>query len=272
MSYPILKTSRAQNVGAQINRALSLNPNDAAALSMDYANFMNEVEYRQGGDWDEQAFLKNVSIFERNMSEDRRNGTLTRVTREEAFAEHFQCQVRLVGDAALQDPDFWRFLALFPYRRYVFELEGDLSPTRFGGNGNRELVRWTLIRGHLWGARTFDESNVDDPFIATRAYRASRKDAGLGDGWVAEYYISQIIRRYWFYNKETYLAFVEATTESPELLDLNNDVRPTQEFGSRVARIGSNLYFPAMSREEIKEAMLEEKAKISTVQPGLIVG
>ncbi len=271
MSYPILKTSRAQSVGAQINQALSLNPNAATALSMDYSNLMSEVEYRQGGDWDEQTFLKNVSIFERNMREDRRNGSLTRVILEEAFAEHFQSQVNLVDDAALQDPDFWRFLALFPYRRYIFELEGDMSPARFGGNGNRDLVRWTLIRGYLWGARTFDETNGEDPFLATRAYRKTRVEAGLGDGWVAEYYISQIIRRYWSYNKETYLAFIEATTESPALLDLNNDIRPTQKFGSSVARIGANLYFPAMSREEIKAAMLEEKVKISPVRPGLIV-
>lgn len=271
MSYPILKTSRAQNVGAQITRALSLNPNDAAALTMEYSNLMSEVEYRQGGDWDEQAFLKNVSLFERNMREDRRNGTLTRITMEEDFAEHIQLQAKHVSDTALQDPDFWRFLSLFPYRRYVFELAGDLSPARFGGNGNRNLVRWTLIQGHLLGARTHDPSNVEDPFFATRSYRKARMAAGLNDG-VADFNISQIVRRDWSYNKETYLAFIEAISASPALFDLNKEIRPTQTFGARVARIGANLYFPAMSREEIKEAMLEEKAKISTVQPGLIVG
>jgi hypothetical protein len=270
MSYPILKTNKALNVGAQISRALALNPNEANALSADFQNLMTEVEYRKGGDWDEQKFLHNVAIFERNMSEDRRNGTLSRVRMEEDFAQHFQGQMNLVSDAALQDPDFWRFLALFPYRRYVFNLEGDLAPSRFGGNGNRSLNRWTLIRGYLWGSRTADIENEEDPFFAANNYRETRKQAGLGEGWLADFYINQIVRRYWSYNKDTYLAFIEATTESPALLDLSNETRPTQKFGARVARIGANLYFPALSREEIKEAMLEEKQKVSTVPQGLV--
>lgn len=263
MSYPILKTSNAQTVGWQINHALELNPGASEPLAAGYMNLEKEIEYRKGGNFDEAGFMANLQLFERNMREDRANGDMTRVRMEEDFAEHFMSQIEYISDAALQDPDFWRYLTLFPYRRFVFQLEGDLTGARFGGEGNRELVRWTLIRGFLWGARTFEPNKSgDDRFTATRAYRNARVDAGLSEGWVAEFYISQIIRRYWSYNKETYLAFIAAVTESPAVLDLSNDVRPTQKLGASVSRIGANLYFPGMSQADIKAAILEEKAKL----------
>ncbi len=262
MSYPILKTSNAQTVGWQINHALELNPSASEPLSAGYLNLEKEIEYRQGGDWDEAQFMANLYVFERNMREDRANGDMTRVRMEEDFAEHFISQLEHVSDSALQDPDFWRYLALFPYRRYVYQLEGDLTAPRYGGEGNRALNRWTLIRGFLWGARTYEPNKEgDDRFSATRAYRIARAEAGLGEG-SADFYISQVIRRYWSYNKEAYLAYIEAVTESPAIFDLSNKVRPTQTLGASVCRIAANLYFPGMSQSDIKAAILEEKAKL----------
>lgn len=265
MSYPILKTSSAKHVGWQINHALEVNPSAGEPLAAGYLNLEKEIEYRKGGTWDEAPFMANLQAFERTMREDRANGDMTRVRMEEDFAEHFMSQIAHISDAALQDPDFWRYLTLFPYRRFVYRLEGDLASVRFGGEGNRDLVRWTLIRGYLWGVRTFEPNKQGyERFTATRAYRNARMDAGLTEGWVADFYISQVIRRYWAYNKETYLAFIEAVAEPPAVLDLSNDVRPTQKLGSSVSRIGANLYFPGMSQTDIKAAILEEKAKLSS--------
>jgi hypothetical protein len=265
VSYPILKTSNAQTVGWQVQHALELNPNAPEPLQSGFKGLEKEIEYRQGGDWNEVEFFQNLNSFERAMREDKQNGELTRLRMEEDFAEHFMSQADLISDAALQDPDFWRYLSLFPYRRYIFQLEKDLTPRRFGGQGNRNLVRWTLIRGYLWGARTFEpQKEADERFQATRAYRYAREDAGFGkksEDTVPDFYISQIIRRYWKYNKSTYLAFIRAVVDAPAILDTGSN-RDTQTLGSYVGRISSNIYLPSLTEDEIFKVVLEEKAKL----------
>jgi hypothetical protein len=266
MSYPILKTSKAQTVGWQVQHALELNPNAPEPLQSSFMGLEKEIEYRQGGDWNEIDFFKNLNTFERTMREDKQNGDLTRVKMEEDFAEHFMSQVELISDTALQDPDFWRYLSLFPYRRYIYQLEKDLTPKRFGGHGNRDLVRWTLIRGYLWGARTFEpENDGEERFEATRAYRYAREDAGFGkksEDTVPDFYISQIIRRYWKYNKPTYLGFIRAVVQQPLVFDLGDEIRDTQTLAALVGRISSNIYLPSLSEDDIFGVVLEEKAKL----------
>ena len=265
MSYPILKTSNAQTVGWKVQHALELDPKATEPFQSSFMGLEKEIEYRQGGDWNDVEFFRNLNSFERAMREDRQNGTLTRLRMEEDFAEHFMAQVELISDAALQDPDFWRYLSLFPYRRYIYQLEKDLMPRRFGGQGNRNLVRWTLIRGYLWGARTFEpQKDGDERFQATRAYRYAREDAGFGkksEDTVPDFYISQIIRRYWKYNKSTYLAFIRAVVDAPAILDTGTN-RDTQTLGSYVGRISSNVYLPSLTEDEIFKVVLEEKAKL----------
>jgi hypothetical protein len=127
------------------------------------------------------------------------------------------------------------------------------------------LVRWTLIRGYLWGARTFEpEREGEDRFEATRAYRYAREDAGFGkksEDTVPDFYISQIIRRYWKYNKPTYLGFIKAVVEEPAVLDSGTN-RDTQTLGALVGRISSNIYLPSLNQDEIFKVVLEEKAKL----------
>jgi hypothetical protein len=248
-----------------VQHALELNSSDPEPLKSDFEGLEKEVEQRQGGSWDEVEFTKNLQVFERNMREDKQNGVLTRLRMEEDFAEHFMSQLDLISDTAIQDPDFWRFLSLFPYRRYIYQLEKDLTPKRYGGDGNKDLVRWTLIRGYLWGARTFEpQKDGEARFQATRAYRRAREDAGFGkksEDTVPDFYISQIIRRYWSYNKQTYLAFISAIVDDPAVLDTPT-TRDTQTLGAYVGRIASNMYFPGMTEEEIFKVVLEEKAKL----------
>lgn len=270
MSYPILKTSVARSIGEQINFALESNPRSSEPLNAGYMNFEKEIEHRHGGDWNEAQFRSNINLFERNQREDRLNGDLTRVRLEQDFAQHFVAQMELVDDAALQDPDFWRFLALFPYRRYVHALRGHFKSSAYGGDGNRSLIRWALIEGAVWGMRTFDpEKAGDEQFWATRAYSVAKADAGITTGSDADFYISQIVRRDWSYNKNSYLAYLEAVTEAPALFDESNEKRRAQDLGALVGRVASNLYFPALSRGEIKAIVLEEKAKVPVASRAL---
>lgn len=263
MSYPILRTSRAKEIGEEINHALDTNPESFEVLDPKFRGFQSAVEYRQGGEFDQTRFETQVRNFEKNLREDRLNNGHSRVRLEEDFAQHIVEQLGLISDAALQDPDFWRYLSLFQYRRYIFQLEGDLSIRRYGGLGNRDMVRWTLIRGLLWGLRTFQPDIIGDgQFDLARAYRQARLENGLTEGWVPEFYISQIVRRYWNYSNETYLAFIETVIESPALLDLSNEVRPTQKLGASVSRLSANIFLPSLSREEISNVIRDEKLKI----------
>lgn len=275
MTYPFLTTSKARAIGAKINEALALDPKSADPFSPSYLDLDKQVELRQGDTWDEVAFLVNVRTFEKNLREDSKRWTTAKekkVRTEEDFAEHFMAQVELVGDRALQDPDFWRYLSLFPYRRFIYQLEGDLKPGRFGGDGNRALVRWSLIRGFLWGARTFEpEREGEARFTATRAYRVARDEANLSAGWVREFYISQIVRRYLSHNKNTYLAFIEAVTQDPPVFDHSKEYRPTQILGAAMGRLSANLYFPAMTKAEIKKEILEEKKNLPQLPKDLVV-
>lgn len=272
MSYPTLKTSKAKVIGDQINRALEINPADQAALEAGYLGLEMEIENRKGADWNEEAFNANLTTFLRNMREDRKNGVLSKLRMEEDFAEHIVQQLQHIGDVALQDPDFWRFLALFPYRRYVFQREGDFTPQRYGGAGNKNFVRWTLVRGLLWGLRTVDESkDGDERFWATRGYKDARQEAGYKrpEDTVPDFYISQVIRRRWSFHKDAYLAYISAVIEPPVAIDQKGREN-TQFLGSRLGRISENVYLPSLGMTEIKDLVNSEKSNLPKQDPNLV--
>ena len=272
MSYPILKTNKAKSIGDQINRALELNPADQAPLERNYQGLEKEVETRKGADLNEEAFHSNLQTFLRNMREDRKNGVLSKLRMEEDFAEHFVEQLPNIGNTALQDPDFWRYLALFPYRSYVYQREGDFSAQRYGGAGDKNFVRWTLVRGMLWGLRTLDETKTgEERFWATRAYKNAREDAGYKrpEDTVPDFYISQIIRRKWSFHKDAYLAYIGSVIEPPVAIDQQGREN-TQFLGSRLGRISENVYLPALDVQNIKDLVAAEKANLPKPDPNLV--
>lgn len=86
--------------------------------------------------------------------------------------------------ACLQDPDFWRYLALFPLRWYTIAREPELKPQSFGGltksasssssfAGARrtDMKKQAVFRTYLWGKAAFDASasDADDPYERTTA-------------------------------------------------------------------------------------------------------
>ena len=265
MSYPILKTSKSLIVGNEITRGLEDPKNLTDVLSPTYLGLDSQIESREGGNWDESGFKANLATFYKNMSEDRKNGVLTRLRKEEDFAEHFMAQMELIESSALQDPDFWRYLSLFPYRRYIHELEGDLNPSRYGGDGTSFVVRWTLVRGMLWGLRTYEpDKDGEDRFWATRAYKSARETLfpkAKSENTVPDFYISQIIRRHWSYHKPAYLAFISGVVESPAAVD-EVGRNKTQYLGSRISRLSANIYLPSLTGEEIKTLVIEEKKNL----------
>jgi hypothetical protein len=197
------------------------------------------------------AFENNAKQFIKDITVDRKNPEYNNILLEEHFAEHIVSQIELVDDAALQDPDFWRYLTLFPYRTYVQIRENNFSEIHFGGSGNKALNRWTLIRGLLWGLRTV--SGDDASYVS--AHRIARIKHGL-TGASAVFYIENIVRRKWAGSPQVARAFIDVTTSpSPRpLFERGNKPheKETLNFGSLIGRASENVYFPALDGSELQ--------------------
>jgi hypothetical protein len=165
--------------------------------------------------------------------------------------------LRELPTEALQDPDFWRYLSIFKLRDYICFAEGDFNPGRFGGKGNRDIKRWTLVRGFVWGLHATSEND------STGIYRARviKEGLGLGTG-VRDFYISHVVRPNWSKAPGGGKAFIDAAMSDPPLFDRGKEFRPSQTLGARVGRVSANIYLPALSEDEIREVILEQRVGI----------
>jgi hypothetical protein len=262
MSYPILTASKALAAAIKIQSALDSGRKPEDLFTRGFGDLEAEVELRSGADVDVDSIYRLCGEQFRYMSEDRKAGKLNKLTYEEAMAEFLFELTSDIPSIALQDPDFWRWLGVLPLRRYINELEGDFKPSRVGGEGNRNNIRWTLVRTYQWGYKCAGEGN--DRFSGIRAYRLAKEEAAGSDGWTREFYISQIVRRRWGSGPRDYRKFIEVTVAAPALLDYSNEVRPTQSLGSAVSRVTENLYLPALDDDELAGLITQEKGKIAS--------
>ncbi len=184
---------------------------------------------------------------------------------EEEFAQLAVRLIRLIPLEAAQDPDFWRYLSVFVFRDYICATEGDFQPQRYGGNGNKNLVRWTLIRGLVWGLHCADGDDVSAVYKA----RLVRETAGKGSE-VRDLYISHVVRPNWAKANGAGLAFIDAAMAEPPLFDIGSEFRPWQQLNARVGRIAKNVYLPSLSRDELELLMLQEREGIPS-EPALLV-
>lgn len=248
LTYPVLKLSDAKEVAAALSTQLERFPASSAIDEMTFMQLEGKIFERSGGDWQKDEFLLNVRKFMRNVSEDRRYPDFNDTVLNEMFAKHIVEQSSLVSPRALQDPDFWRYLTLFPYRTYTRLRDKDYSEARYGGRGNRELNRWTLILGYLWGARLADGTD----FSLISEYRKARLKAGLSESWVKDFYINNVVRRKWAGTTAAARALVKVVVKEKKLFDISNEYRPTPKFGALVGRASENFYFPAMDEDELE--------------------
>ena len=261
MSYPILTSNNAKFVAEVLESDRESGIPVGQLLNRTYKDLEERVELRDGGDVDGETIFKKCQEQFRLVTEDRKNGSLSKIIYEEMMATFLVELTEGICHAALQDPDWWRWLAMFPLRRYVNELEGDFLPTRFGAAGNANNIRWTLIRTYQWGKKC-SASNPEE-FDAISAYRKAKMHASGSSGWAREFYISQIVRRRWGSSSRDYRAFVEVTLSDPPLLDYSNEIRPTQTLGVAVARMTENIFLPSLSPDELKHLISLEKDKVA---------
>ena len=257
-SYPVLDTKSALTVG----NAIELwREEKGSTAGFDDSSFVGLIKTRPCRvDFNEETLAQILHEFKANRAAIAQSSGTKAQKRNEQDEEFSASAIKLVNQLpieAIQDLDFWRYLSVFKLRDYISSTEGDFTPNRYGGNGNRNIIRWTLIRGLVWGLHCI--SGEDSSYI----YKARQVKEGLGLGSeVRDFYISHVVRPEWTKAPGAGPAFIDASMSEPPLFDRGKEFRPSQYFGARIARLSTNLYFPALSQEELTTMMLDEREGI----------
>jgi hypothetical protein len=260
--YPALSAKDALKIGSLIEQH-RLNSHQKSPAGFDDKVFLDRIKHKQPSvDFDQSALESLLLEFEANrlaIYEDKTRSLEYRKNEtEEEFAKTAVLMTRNLPVQAIQDLDFWRYLAIFELRDYIFAIEGDFEPGRYGGHGVSAISRWPLIRGLVWGLHTVEE----DDFSGISSARLAKEAAGFGTG-VRDMYISQIIRRKYMKVEGSGRAYLDAVLAAPALFDQGNSSRPTQVLGASIGRVSENLYLPALNEQEMKSVFLELKKDIS---------
>lgn len=137
----------------------------------------------------------------------------------------------------LADPDFWRYLALGPFRWYLLVREPELQDQDFGGV-DRNRKYWLLVRTYLWGQLAYDQT-ADDSYERTTIVGEVSQDKLGKTGMVIDFWHSHLIRRYFAVTSTVSLAFIDEATSDPLCLDESTKLedRHANAFARRMTRV-----------------------------------
>ena len=174
MTYPAVSRKSAEAIASRIREAVAEDSNPLAAV---IEAGEKQVENRHGGDYDrtgierfsETARSKHLAGVDDMGLHNLRVETQTRL--EATLAGPLHSQLSSLPVACLQDPDFWRYLALFPFRWYLLAREPELQPQDYGGEttvtlaNGKPAIQGTsmkyqvMLRTYLWGKCAFDDAD-----------------------------------------------------------------------------------------------------------------
>jgi hypothetical protein len=259
--YPTLTISAADSVAACLVSALELgerfeiwNQRDFQNLHSDYVKDRN----LPGTEVDIDGLFFGANQIAREISE---FGFENKFEYEELYAEMLHKELSKLPSAALQDPGFWRYLALFPYRGYLKQREPDFKPIRYGGGTGSLKSQWLLPRTFIWGRKTAGSSLND--YKRTHILRELRKEAGKSSGTVIDFYHSHIVRPGWTSNSSVAEAFVDAVMSEPLLFDEDATAnRPSNRMSSSVARLSNNVLLEFALEDGIPATILKTKNQL----------
>lgn len=266
-NYPIITTRDAVEIGEAVESHFSRTGSYAGFDDTHYKAALTKTRQCKE-DFEEAllaAFANQFQLTRKSIMTAGGSAATKKNEQEEEFAQLAVRMARELPLEALQDPDFWRYLSVFHFRDYIISVEGDFEPRRYGGLGNRNLVRWTLIRGLVWGLH----STVGDD--ASGVYLARLKKEELGKGSeVRDLYISHVIRPEWAKVPSAGRAFINAAMAEPPLFDVGNDFRPWQQLNARIRRVSENVYFASLDSSELESLMTKEREGIPT-EPAVVI-
>ena len=174
MTYPAISRKDAQAVANQLLVAIKDGADPVMTLTEQDCSL---IENRKGCEYDRTAVESFSESARAELLGDVSNQEITtlklqRKTMLEAqMASRMHATVSELDMACLQDPDFWRYLALFPLRWFLLAREPQLKPQAFGGvnitpgeagsvlSQGTSMKTQTVLRTYLWGKCAFDQND-----------------------------------------------------------------------------------------------------------------
>lgn len=257
--YPILTTSAADQVSAKLRAGLESGVSFAHWTDKDFGNLASEhIQYRnlQGVDVDEAELYLSANQIAKDVAE---YGFENRYELEELYAELLHNALQHLPSEALQDPAFWRYLALFPFRGYLKQREPDLKEIRYGGGSGGSKSKWLLPRTFIWGRKTRDLTSGD--YVRTHILRELRNEAGLSSGTIIDFYHSHIVRTAWSANTIVAQSFIDCVNSDPVLFDKEQTAnRPTNRMARSIARLSNNVLLEFATEKGIPTVIATTKS------------
>jgi hypothetical protein len=161
--------------------------------------------------------------------------------------------------AITHDPDFWRYLALFPFRWFLLAREPELKPVAFGGvveitdsagektgrTRGTAMRNQVLLRTYLWGRAAHDPDSDEEN-------RYQRATALSPDQAVIDFWHSHIVRVQIGHLDPTTQAFIDLTASE----ELSKD--EARELAKMLSRAKNTVAFDTLSSEEASELVAEQ--------------
>jgi hypothetical protein len=209
------------------------------------------------GDMADHLYVLAAEIYVESHS-----GGLTKYELEQEHAEFLHKRLRDFPAEALQDPGFWRYLALFPFRLFLTVREEDLKPIRYGGGSGSSKSKWLLPRTFIWGRKCYEAES--DSYDLVRKMMQLREENGYSRGTVIDFYHSHVVRPAWSSDTSVAQQFLTAVFSGDLLFDKDNSAnRPTNRMGSAIARLSNNVLLE-VSNSAVAHEIWKVKAHIKT--------
>ena len=270
MTYPTLSAAKAQEVADFIMAAPK-----KSQLFVDISEDQFVV-LKDGFDYDRVRIEKSSAAVQKSWEQkfsEKKNRTVDDLYLFEIkFAGQIYEIIESCNIDLREDKDFWRYLALFPFRWYLLAREaqdGEFKPQDFGGLtvvsqkkdplDHDYVVRkkeaafqgHLIYRTYLIGKAMYDEANTVDPFVRRGAIE-------LGDP-VTDIWQSHIVRVKIGRIGKLAHAFVDKVSSYKPPFDMKESAR---KLAKGVTRIKNNVLYDEHSKTEIDKLMNEQESLV----------
>jgi hypothetical protein len=261
--HPTLGIKASDRVATAIRSAMEEGIPQDTYCSREFQELHDTYVSDNAADMADQLYVLAAEVYLEAHS-----GGLTKYELEQEHAEFIHKRLRAFPTEALQDPGFWRYLALFPFRRFLTVREDDLKPIRYGGGSGSSKSKWLLPRTFIWGRKCYEAGS--DSYDLVHKMRDLRVENGYSKGTVIDFYHSHVVRPAWSSDTSVAQEFLTSVFTGDLLFDKDNSAnRPTNRMGSAIARLSNNVLLEvsnsAVAREihKVKAHIKAEELDVS---------
>lgn len=253
--HPTLGISASDTVAGLIRSAMESGVPQDTYCSRDYGDLHARFVSDKAADMADQLYIMADEVYREAHS-----GGMTKYELEQAHAEFLHKRLRDFPSEILQDPGFWRYLALFPFRLFLTVREEDLKPIRYGGGSGSSKSKWLLPRTFIWGRKCYQAEF--DSYDLVHKMLNLREENGFSKGTVIDFYHSHVVRPAWSSDTRVAQEFLTSVFSGDLLFDIDNSAnRPTNRMGSAIARLSNNVLLE-VSNSAVAQEISKVKAYI----------